>query len=119
MPAPSPVTPAVKPAKPRVKPPVKPEPAPPVPEPLWHVILLNDEDHSYDYVIEMLQAIFTYDVEKAYKMAKAVDEEGRVIVVTCHKELAELRQEQIHDYGPDPRVTNSAGSMRAELEPAT
>ena len=61
------VKPAVKPAKPRVKPPAKPQPAPPVPEPLWHVILLNDEDHTYDYVIEMLNAIFSHNIEKAYR----------------------------------------------------
>ena len=115
----APAAPAVKPAKPRILPPLKPEPAPPVPEPLWHVILLNDEEHTYDYVIEMLQAIFSYDVEKAYKMAQTVDENGRVIVVTCHKELAELRQEQIQEFGPDPRVSGSTSSMRAEIEPAT
>jgi hypothetical protein len=27
-------------------------------QPLYHVILLNDEDHTYDYVIEMLLLIF-------------------------------------------------------------
>ena len=113
-----PVAPAVKPAKPRVLPPTKSMPAPVEPEPLWHVILLNDEEHTYEYVIEMLTAIFSHDVDKAYKMAKEVDENGRVIVATCHKELAELRQEQIHDYGPDPRIPGSKGSMRAEIEPA-
>ena len=34
----------VKPAKPRTLPPAKPQPAPPVPEPLWHVILLDDDE---------------------------------------------------------------------------
>ncbi len=110
--------PAVKPAKPRVLPPAKPAPAPPVPEPLWHVILLNDDDHTYDYVIEMLQAIFGYGLEKGFQLAREVDEHGRVIVVTCHKELAELRQEQIHEFGPDPRIAKCKGSMRAELQPA-
>jgi len=120
MPAPAPAAPTVKPAKPRTQPPIKskPKPSPPVPEPLWNVILLNDEDHTYEYVIEMLQEIFNHGVEKAYKMAKEVDENGRVIVATCHKELAELRQEQIHEYGPDPRIPKSKGSMRAEIEPA-
>ena len=27
---------------------------------LFHVILLNDNDHSYDYVIEMLQKLFIF-----------------------------------------------------------
>jgi ATP-dependent Clp protease adaptor protein ClpS len=110
--------PAVKPAQPRVQPPVKPEPSPPVPEPLWHVILLNDDEHTYEYVIEMLSAIFGYGIEKGFKLAKEVDEHDRVIVATCHKELAELRQEQIHEFGPDPRLPKCKGSMRAEIEPA-
>lgn len=117
MPVQTPVAP-VKPAKPRISPPAKPQPAPPVPEPLWHVILLNDDDHTYEYVIEMLTAIFGLKIETAFQMAKTVDEHGRVIVVTVHKELAELRQEQIHDFGPDPRIPKCPGSMRAEIEPA-
>lgn len=106
------------PAKPRILPPAKPQPAPPVPEPLWHVILLNDDDHTYDYVIEMLQAIFGYNPEKCFDMAKQVDENGRVIVATVHKELAELRQEQIMEHGPDPRIKGSIKSMISEIEPA-
>ncbi len=113
-----PVDAPVAPAKPRILPPVKPQPAPPAPEPLWHVILLNDDDHTYEYVIEMLAAIFGHPLETAFKMARMVDESGRVIVATVHKELAELRQEQIHEFGPDPRIPKSPGSMRAEIEPA-
>ena len=88
------------------------------PEPLWHVILLNDDFHSFEYVVEMLATIFGHDIEKGFKMAKDVDENGRVIVATVHKELAELRQEQIHEYGPDPLIPECAGSMRADIEPA-
>ena len=66
----------------------------------------------------MLNSIFGYDFEKGYIMAKEVDENGRVIVATVHKELAELRQEQILEYGPDPSMPESPGSMRAEIEPA-
>jgi ATP-dependent Clp protease adaptor protein ClpS len=113
------VKPAITPAKPRVKPPrAQPRPKDPDPDPMWHVVLLNDDDHTYDYVIEMLQSIFGYELEKGYKMACEVDEKGRVIVATCHKELAELRQEQIQDYGPDPRLAKSKGSMQAEIMPA-
>ena len=108
----------VKPAKPRVLPPVKPKPQPPKPEPLWHVILLNDDEHSFEYVIEMLASIFGHPPEMGAKMALHVHENGRVIVATVHKELAELRQEQIHEYGPDPAIKECKGSMSAEIEPA-
>lgn len=106
---PIPATPRTAPVQPRQL---------PEQEPPYHVILLDDDSHTYEYVIEMLQAIFAYPVEKGFQLAKAVDQNGRVIVATTHKELAELRQEQIHDYGPDPRLANSKGSMSAILEPA-
>lgn len=99
--------------------PVKPKPQPlPELEPPYHVILHDDDTHTYDYVIEMLAAIFGYDFPVGYKMACTVDQHGKVIVATCHKELAELRVEQIEGYGPDPRMAESKGSMRATMEPA-
>ena len=87
-------------------------------EPPYHVILFDDDEHTYAYVIEMLQSIFGYSFEKAFVMADTVNSQGRVIVATVHKELAELRLEQIEEYGPDPRLEESHGSMKATIEPA-
>jgi ATP-dependent Clp protease adaptor protein ClpS len=85
--------------------------------PLWNVILLNDNDHSYEYVIEMLRALFGYVQERGYQMAKEVDETGKVIVLTTHREKAELKRDQIHAYGADFRVATCKGSMSAMIEP--
>lgn len=86
--------------------------------PPYHVVLLNDEDHTYEYVIEMLGRLFGHSAEKAYELAVEVDRTGRVIVDTTHRERAELKQAQIHRYGPDHRLPHSKGSMRASVEPA-
>ena len=86
--------------------------------PRWHVVLLNDDDHTYDYVIELLGAVFGHDVERAFRHACEVDATGRTIVDTTTRERAELKQEQIHAYGPDRRLPRSAGPMSAEIEPA-
>ena len=87
-------------------------------QPPYNVILLNDDDHSYDYVIAMLQVLFGYPPEKGYQMAKEVDSTGRVILLTTTKEHAELKQEQIHAFGPDPLLARCQGSMTAVIEPA-
>lgn len=87
-------------------------------QPPYNVVLLNDDDHSYEYVIEMLKQLFGHPVEKGYQLAKVVDTQGRAIVCTTSLERAELKRDQIHAYGPDPRIPRCAGSMRAELEPA-
>jgi ATP-dependent Clp protease adaptor protein ClpS len=86
--------------------------------PRWHVVLLNDDDHTYDYVIEMLMRLFGHPPERAFQLAREVDSTGRVIVDTTSRERAELKQEQIHAYGRDERLARSAGSMSAEIEPA-
>lgn len=83
----------------------------------WHVVLLDDDHHTYEYVIEMLGVLFGYTIDKAYQMACEVDEAKRVIVWTGHLEIAELKQEQIHEYGPDWRM-QSDGSMSAILQQA-
>lgn len=87
-------------------------------QPPYHVILLNDDDHSYEYVIEMLKALFGHPVERGYQLAKEVDTKGRAIVCTTSLERAELKRDQIHAYGADPRIPRCAGSMQAVLEPA-
>jgi ATP-dependent Clp protease adaptor protein ClpS len=86
--------------------------------PLWHVVLLDDNDHTYEYVIEMLVALFGHSQPTAYRMACEVDTTGRVIVATLVFEQAEFKQQQIHAYGPDPRIPRCQGAMRAVLEPA-
>jgi ATP-dependent Clp protease adaptor protein ClpS len=87
-------------------------------QPPYHVILLNDDDHSFDYVIRMLKELFGHPEEKGFQMAKEVHERGRVIVLTTSLELAELKRDQIHAYGPDPLIPRCQGSMTAEIEPA-
>lgn len=98
-------------AKPQTKPTV--EKLPP-----FNVVLLDDDDHSYDYVIEMLGSVCNHSVEKAYQLAKEVDSQGRVIVLTTHKEKAELKAEQIQSFGADARISRSKGGMSAVVEPA-
>lgn len=86
--------------------------------PPYNVILLNDDDHSFEYVIAMLQKLFGHPVEKGFEMAKEVHEAGRVIVWTTTKEHAEFKQEQIHAFGPDKMIPRCKGSMSADIEPA-
>ena len=87
-------------------------------QPLYHVILLNDEDHTYDYVVEMLVKIFGMTESAAFGHAVEVDTAGTTIVLTCELEKAELKRDQIHAYGADWRLPRSLGSMAAIVEPA-
>jgi len=86
--------------------------------PLYRVVLLDDNDHTYDYVIEMLQKIFVFTLDEAYHHAEEVDRRGRTVLITCELPQAEFARDQIHAYGPDPRLERSKGSMSAIVEPA-
>jgi len=85
---------------------------------LFNVVLLNDDDHTYDYVIEMLGKLFLMPPEVAFHHAVEVDTAGRTVVMTCELEQAEFGRDQIHAYGADPRMERSRGSMSSIVEPA-
>ncbi len=87
-------------------------------QPPYHVVLLNDDDHSFDYVIAMMQQLFGHPREQGHLIAWEVHLEGRCIVDTTSRERAELKQEQIHAFGPDPLIPRCKGSMTAIIEPA-
>lgn len=87
--------------------------------PPYNVILMNDDDHTVQYVVAMCQKVFGFPTEKGLLVAKDVHFNGRAIVFTGTLELAELKQEQIHGFGPDPMISKCKGSMTAAIEPAT
>lgn len=87
-------------------------------QPPYNVILWNDDDHSYNYVIVMLMELFGHPPEKGYQLAKEVDTAGRVILLTTTMEHAELKRDQIHAYGKDELIAGCKGSMSSTIEPA-
>ncbi len=86
--------------------------------PLYNVVLLDDNDHTYEYVIEMLQKLFIFTTDQAFRHAEEVDRTGRTVLMTCELPQAEFARDQIHAYGADWRLERSKGSMSAVVEPA-
>ncbi len=85
--------------------------------PLYHVILIDDQLHTYEYVIDMVTHVFRKSWEAALKHAVEVDSTGRTILQTCALEVAELKRNQVKSYGGDFRLGSST-SMNAEIEMA-
>ncbi|MBC8106844.1 MAG: ATP-dependent Clp protease adaptor ClpS [Anaerolineae bacterium] len=86
--------------------------------PPYNVILLDDDDHTYDYVVMMLRRVFGHPEPRGFQLARQVDSQGRAIVMTTHRELAELKRDQVLAFGADPRIASCVGSMSAVIEPA-
>ena len=75
---------------------VKPKQQPP-----YAVVLLNDEEHTFQYVIETLMKVFGYPQEKSCSLTLQIHYEGRGIVWSGSREVAELKRDQIRSTGPD------------------
>lgn len=89
-------------------------------QPRYHVILWDDQFHTYSYVIRMMVELFRMSEEQGLEIAKKVDASGRAICLTTTKEHAELKRDQIHAYGSDAQSASgrSKGSMWASIEAA-
>jgi len=86
--------------------------------PPYNLILLDDNQHTFDYVISMLGKIFGYSREKAYKMTKEVNDTGRVIIFTGPLEHCEVYRDKVHAFGKDWSISTCVGSMSAMIEKA-
>ena len=87
-------------------------------QPKYHVILLDDSEHSYDYVVLMMKHLFRLPIEAGFQIAREVDKAGRAICLTTTREHAELKRDQIQAFGKDELVARCKGSMTALIEPA-
>lgn len=69
--------------------------------PPYAVIVLNDERHTFAYVIETFMKVFGFDQQKCYQLARHIHLHGRGVVWSGPKEVAELKRDQILGAGPD------------------
>ncbi|MBI5155108.1 ATP-dependent Clp protease adaptor ClpS [Candidatus Poribacteria bacterium] len=86
--------------------------------PQYHVIIFDDDEHTYPYVIEMMMVLFGMTPEEGFQVAYEVDHVGQAVVKTCPYDEAVESHRKIINYGPDPRMPNSKGSMGCTIERA-
>jgi ATP-dependent Clp protease adaptor protein ClpS len=86
--------------------------------PPYHVVLENDDYHSFEFVVETLQKTFGYAPQKALLLTNEAHTQGRAVVWTGPKEVAELKLEQLlsfHEVRADGR---KFGPLGCTIEPA-
>jgi len=86
-------------------------------QPRYHVMLWDDNHHTFVYVIRMMRELFGHTFEQAQQIAETVDSSGRAICLTTTMEHAELKRDQITAYGKDNLILECAGSMSSSIEP--
>jgi ATP-dependent Clp protease adaptor protein ClpS len=86
-------------------------------QPPYNVVLWDDDEHTYEYVIRMMKELFGHSSEKGFQIAELVDKAGKAVCLTTTREHAELKRDQIHAFGRDPLIPRCQGSMSATIEP--
>ena len=96
----------------------QPADAKPKKQPPYAVIVFNDEEHTFEYVIETLMKVFGYPLEKSYALTLQIHTEGKVIAWSGVREVAELKRDQIRAAGPDFYGTKKVDfPLTATVEP--
>jgi ATP-dependent Clp protease adaptor protein ClpS len=67
--------------------------------PPWKVLLHNDDKNSVDFVIVTIVELTPLDKQQAELRTKEADKTGVALLLTTHKERAELYQEQFQSKG--------------------
>jgi ATP-dependent Clp protease adaptor protein ClpS len=97
------------------------KPAPtskPKKQPRYAVVVLNDDEHTFHYVILALGRVFGYGIERGFELANAIHTHGRAIVWTGALEIAELKRDQLRGFGPDVFASQPVTfPLGVELEP--
>ena len=85
--------------------------------PPYNVILENDDAHSMEFVIEVLQKALGYSVERSYQLMMHAHENGEAVVWTGSKEVAELKHELMTS-AHEKRNGKDLGPLGVRIEPA-
>ena len=86
--------------------------------PPYNVILENDDHHSFEFVVEVLQKAIGFDQQKAFHLTHEAHTSGRAIVWTGAKEVAELKVEQIRGFHEIRAGGRKLGPLSCTIEPA-
>ncbi len=77
----------------------KPRQKPPQPLPPWKVLLHNDDKNSMEFVIATIIELTPLNAEDAVERTKEAHKTGVALLLTTHKERAELYKDQFETKG--------------------
>src|SRR5262245_33538584 len=87
--------------------------------PPFNVILANDPHHTVEFVVDVLRKVLGAPLERAVQLTMEAHHNGRAIIWTGTKEVAELKVEQVTSFH-EVRADDGAelGPLTCTIEPA-
>jgi ATP-dependent Clp protease adaptor protein ClpS len=64
---------------------------------MFGVVLLNDDYTPMEFVVDLLQMVFSKDIEAATRIMLEVHHQGRAVVGVYVKDIAETKVEKVSD----------------------
>lgn len=86
--------------------------------PPYHLILENDDYHSFEFVVMVLCKVFGWAAEKSFQYAMHAHTKGEAVVWTGSKEVAELKLEQMLTFHENRDDGRKFGPLSCRIEPA-
>jgi ATP-dependent Clp protease adaptor protein ClpS len=86
--------------------------------PPYHVILENDDHHSFEFVVEVLRKALGFNEQRAFLVTSEAHTKGRAVAWTGSKEVAELKLEQIRSFHEIRADGRKLGPLGVTIEPA-
>jgi ATP-dependent Clp protease adaptor protein ClpS len=86
------------------------------PGPQYHLVILNDDTHSFDYVIRLFQDVFSIPLARSVALTCEIHSQGRAVVFTGSLDEVNNKRTQVIIYGPDTSVPNSVGPLSVVIE---
>lgn len=86
--------------------------------PPYAVVVLNDDVHTFDYVVATFRQVLGYTTERCWQLAVEIHSAGRGVVWTGPKEVAELKRDQLRAVAPEVIAGRPIGfPLGCQIEP--
>jgi len=82
------------------------------------IVLFNDDEHSFAFVVQVLAEVFGYPLNDATLLTQAAHDAGQTIVFVGDRQDAERKCEKMLAYGADSTVPSSKGPLQVAVRPA-
>ena len=85
-------------------------------EPLYAVVLHNDDFNTFGFVIGVLGKVFAFGGPYSFWLALKVHCSGRGVIWRDRLAAAELKAQQIRSFGPDPNGRRGVEALKVSVQ---